>query len=151
MDHRLGEHGGRGGAVTGDVVGLGGDFLDELGAHVLERVLELDLLGDRHTVVGDRRGAALLVEHHVAALRAERHLDGVGELVDARLEANGGPPRRTSAAWPWVSPHFSTIASTSRLDRISRSSPSIGDLGAAVLGVQHGLADLDVEAGSARR
>jgi hypothetical protein len=89
-DHRLGEHGGGGGAVTGDVVGLGGDFLDELGAHVLERVLELDLLGDRHTVVGDRGGAELLVEHDVAALGAERHLDGVGELVDARLEAAAG-------------------------------------------------------------
>ena len=38
VDQRLGEHGGGGGAVTGDVVGLGGDLLDELGAHVLERV-----------------------------------------------------------------------------------------------------------------
>ena len=45
-DHRLGEDGGRGGAVTGDVVGLLGDFLDELGADLLVRVLELDLLGD---------------------------------------------------------------------------------------------------------
>ena len=43
---RLGEHGRGGGAVAGDVVGLGGDFLDELGAHVLERVVELDFLGD---------------------------------------------------------------------------------------------------------
>ena len=37
VDHRLGEHRGGGGAVTGDVVGLGGDFLHQLGAHVLER------------------------------------------------------------------------------------------------------------------
>jgi hypothetical protein len=34
---------------------LDGDFLDELGAHVLEGVLELDLLGDGHAVVGDGR------------------------------------------------------------------------------------------------
>ena len=70
VDHRLGEHGGGGGAVAGDVVGLGGDFLHQLGAHVLERVVELDLLGDRHAVVGDGRGAELLVEHDVAARRA---------------------------------------------------------------------------------
>ncbi len=43
---RLGEHGGGGGAVRRDVVGRGGDFLDELGALVLERVLELHLTGD---------------------------------------------------------------------------------------------------------
>jgi hypothetical protein len=68
-------------------VGLGGDFLDHLGAHVLEGVLELDLLGDRDAVLGDRRGAELLVEHDVAALGAERHLDGFGELIDAALQA----------------------------------------------------------------
>jgi hypothetical protein len=53
LHHGLCQHGGGGGAVTGDVVGLGGDLLHELGAHVLERVLELDLLRDGHTVVGD--------------------------------------------------------------------------------------------------
>ena len=89
-DQRLGEHGGGGGAVTGDVVGLLGDFLDELGADLLVRVLELDLLGDGHTVVGDRGGAPLLLQHDVAALGAERHLDGVGELVHAALEAAAG-------------------------------------------------------------
>jgi hypothetical protein len=85
-DDRLGEHGGGGGAVAGDVVGLGGDLAHELGALVLEDVLELDLTGDGHAVVGDRRRAELLVEHDVAALRAERDLDGVGEDVDAALE-----------------------------------------------------------------
>ena len=94
-DERLGQHGGGGGAVTGDVVGLGGDLLHELGAHVLERVVELDLAGDGHAVVGDGGGAELLLEHHVAALGAEGDLDGVGELVDAGLEAAAGARRRT--------------------------------------------------------
>ena len=73
LDDGLGQHGGGGGAVTGDVVGLGGDLLDQLGAHVLEGVVELDLLGDGHAVVGDRRGAELLVQRHVAALGPQRH------------------------------------------------------------------------------
>ena len=82
MDDRLGQHGGGGGAVTGDIVGLGGRFLQELRAHVLERVIELDLLGDGHAIVGDGRCAPLLIERHVAALGAEGGLDGVGEDVD---------------------------------------------------------------------
>ena len=90
VDHRLGEHGRGGGAVTGDVVGLGGDLLGQLGAEVLERVVELDLAGDGDAVVGDGGGAPLLVEDDVAALGAERHLDGVGELVDAALEGAAG-------------------------------------------------------------
>ncbi len=90
VDHGPGEHGGGGGAVTGDVVGLLGDFLDQLGADLLERVLEVDLLGDRDAVVGDRGGAPLLVEHDVAALRAEGDPHGVGQLVHAGLEGPAG-------------------------------------------------------------
>ena len=90
VDHRLGEHGRGGGAVTGDVVGLGGDFLGELGAEVLVRVLELHLLGDGHTVVGDGGRAPLLVDDDVAAARAKRHLHGVGEPVDATLKVAAG-------------------------------------------------------------
>ena len=83
---RLAQHDRGGRAVAGDVVGLGRDLLEELGAHVLERLLELDLTGDGHAVVGDGRGAELLVQHDVAALGTQGHLDRVGELVDAALE-----------------------------------------------------------------
>ena len=85
-DDRLGEHGRGGRAVTGDVVRRRRDLAHELGALVLEHVLDLDLAGDRDAVVRDRRRAVLLVEHDVAPLRAERHLDRVGEDVDAALE-----------------------------------------------------------------
>ncbi len=90
VDHRLGEDGRGRGAVTGDVVGLGGDLLGELRTEVLERVVELDLAGDGHAVVGDGGRAPLLVEDDVAALGAERHLDGVGEGVHATLEGAAG-------------------------------------------------------------
>src|SRR5438067_1155062 len=87
---RLSEHGRRPGAVAGDVVGRRGDLADELRALVLEDVLDLDLTSDRDTVVGDGRGAELLVEDDVAALGAERDLDGVGYRVDAQLERLAG-------------------------------------------------------------
>lgn len=82
----LSQHGGGGGAVAGDVVGLGGDALDELRAEVLERVLELDFPGDADTVVGDGRAAEGLRQHYVAATRTQGHLDRVGKLVDSTLE-----------------------------------------------------------------
>src|SRR5262249_30568405 len=77
-------------AVPGYVVGLLGYFLDQLGADLLPRVLELDLLGDGHAIVGDRGGSPLLLEHHIAALGAEGYLDDVGQLVHAALEAAPG-------------------------------------------------------------
>ena len=85
-DDRLAEHDRGGRAVAGDVVGLGRDLLEELRAHVLERIVELDVASDRDAVVGDRRRTELLVEDDVAALRADRDLDGVGETIDAALE-----------------------------------------------------------------
>jgi hypothetical protein len=86
----LGENGGGGGAVAGLVVGARSDFADHLGAHVLELVLELDLLGDGDAVLGDPGRAIGLVEKHVAALGAERHLHRVGEGVDALQHAVTG-------------------------------------------------------------
>src|SRR4051794_33750007 len=52
-DDRLGEDRRRRGAVARDVVGRRGDLAHELGALVLEDVLDLDLTSDRDTVVGD--------------------------------------------------------------------------------------------------
>src|ERR1700743_468394 len=82
-DDGLGQNGRGGGAVAGGIGRIGGAFADHLGAHVLELVVELDLLGDGDAVLGDAGSAERLVEHDVAALRAERHLDGVVENVDA--------------------------------------------------------------------
>jgi hypothetical protein len=82
-DDRLGQDGCRGGAVTGDVVGLRSDFAHHLRAHVLELVFQFDFLGDGDAVLGDARGAEGLVDDDVAALRAQRHLHRIGEDVDA--------------------------------------------------------------------
>ena len=78
-----GEHRRGGGAVAGDVAGLRGDLAHHLGAHVLELVGELDLLGDGDAVLGDARRAVGLLEHDVAALGAERDLHGIREDFDA--------------------------------------------------------------------
>ncbi len=53
IDDGLRQHGGGGGAVAGHVVGLGGGFLQQLCAHVLEGIFERDLFGDGDAVVGN--------------------------------------------------------------------------------------------------
>ena len=60
-----------------------GHFVHELGAHVLEPVFELDFLADGHAVLGDGRAAERLVDDHVAAGRAHRDGDGVGQFLHA--------------------------------------------------------------------
>src|SRR4029079_9939298 len=83
----LGKHASSGGAVASHVVGLGGHLAHHLGAHVLELVLELDFLGDRHPVLGGARRAVRLVENNIAAFRSKRDLHGIGENIDAAQHA----------------------------------------------------------------
>src|SRR5581483_11681775 len=120
-----------GGAVAGDVVGLGGDLLEELRAHVLERVLQLDLLGDGYAIVGNQGSAKLLVEHHVTALRSKRRPNRLGHGVDPALEIAArflvehklfSSHRRLPLST--VEPQSSTTARTSRSLTIRWSSPS---------------------------
>ena len=90
MHDRLGEDGGGCRAVAGDVVGLSRDLVRQLSAHVGERLLELDLLGDSYAVVGDHRRPELLSDYHRAAARAEGNLQSVGQGVDALLQGASG-------------------------------------------------------------
>src|SRR5215213_9905432 len=129
-DDRLREHGRRRGAVARDVVGRRGDLAHELGALVLEDVLDLDLTSDGHAVVRDGRGAELLVEDDVAPPGAKGDLDRVRDGVDAGLEGLAG----IDVVLELLVCHFCglsrslltywTLASTSVSRRTNRSSPS---------------------------
>ena len=90
VDDGLSEQGCGGGTVTHGVVGLGGDLLHQLGAHVLDVVLELDLLSDGNAVVGDGRGTERALQSNVTALGAHGDGNGVGQSVDALGELSAG-------------------------------------------------------------
>ena len=90
VEDRFGQDGGGGGAVAGDVAGLGGDFADHPGAHVFVDVFQVDFLGDGHAVLGDGRRAEALLQNHVAALGAERDFDGPGQLGNAAAHRVAG-------------------------------------------------------------
>ncbi|MND95603.1 hypothetical protein D3C80_878630 [compost metagenome] len=130
------QYGGSGGTVTGGVVGLGSNFLDHLGAHVLELVFQLDLAGNGDAILGDGRGTEGLVQYHVAAFRAQGHLDGVGQDVDAFQHFDAGFVAKLNFFSCHVlqslnqfgkkggGDYSSTIARMSVSDRISTSWPS---------------------------
>ena len=82
-EDRLGQNGGGGGAVAGDVRSLGSNFADHLGAHVLEAVFQFDFFCDGDAVLGNGRRTEFLFNDDVAALGAECDLHGVGQKVDA--------------------------------------------------------------------
>ena len=124
---RLRQHRRRRRAVAGRVRRLARDLAHHLRAHVLERILEVDFLGDGHAVLGDGGGAELLVEDDVAALGAERDLHRVGQLVDA---AQDGLARLLAVndllCHVRLAPtSLSRIASTSSSRMMRYSSPSI--------------------------
>ena len=78
---RLGQQRGGRGAVAGDVGRLRGRFLDQLGAEILERIVQFDFLGHGHAVLGDFRRAPALVEHGVSAAGAKGADHGPGQLA----------------------------------------------------------------------
>jgi len=86
----LGQHGRGRGAVAGNVAGFARDFANELRAHVLIGVFELDFLGDSDAVLGDGRAAEFLVEDDIASARPERRLDRSCELLDTAEQRLAG-------------------------------------------------------------
>ena len=85
-NHGLGKNSSGSCTITSLVAGLGGNILDELCAHVLEWILELNLLGNGNTVLGDLRSTELLVNDHVATLGAKSNFHCICKLVNARLQ-----------------------------------------------------------------
>ena len=89
-DDGLCQDGSCGGTVTGVVTCLAGNTLDKLSAGVLELILELYLLSDGDTVLGDLWSTEFLLDDDVAALRTECNLYGVGQLVNTSLDEVAG-------------------------------------------------------------
>ncbi len=80
----LGENGGGSGAVAGHVAGLAGRFFDQLGAHVLVGVLQLDFLGHGDAVLGNVRTSPTFVDNRIAAARSQGAAHRPRQLADAR-------------------------------------------------------------------
>src|SRR5207302_10284838 len=79
----LRQHARGGGPLASHLGGLGRNLAHHLRTHVLERVLQLDLLCHCHAVFCDDGCPELLLDHRIAPLRPERDLYSVSQNVDA--------------------------------------------------------------------
>ena len=86
----LGQNRRCGGAITGDIVGFGRDFFDQLGAHVFKRIFKFHIASYGHAVMSDQRSAVFLVENHIAAFRPESHFHRIGQRIYASFEGTAG-------------------------------------------------------------
>jgi hypothetical protein len=89
-DDGLGQQGGGGGAVSGHIVGLGGNFLNQLGTQVFKWVFQFNFPGDGDTVIGDHGGAELLVQHYVSTFGPEGYLYCIGQFVHTLFQGRDG-------------------------------------------------------------
>ena len=55
MHDGLSQKGSSSSTVTGNIIGLAGNFINQLGTHVFKFIFRIDLLGDGDTVIGDQR------------------------------------------------------------------------------------------------
>src|SRR5690606_22658353 len=78
---RVRQHRRRRGAVTCLIGGLRGNLAHHLRAHVLEFVLELDLFGNRNTVLADARRTEGLLDDDVATLGAKSDSHGIRQDI----------------------------------------------------------------------
>ena len=81
-DDGTSENGGGGGTISSDIVGLGGNLLDELGTQVHVLVGEINLLGDGDTILGDLGATIGLLDNDVATLGSKSGGDRVSEGVN---------------------------------------------------------------------
>ncbi len=79
----LGKNGSSGGAVAGDVRGLGSNFADHLGSHVLDAIGQFDFFCNGDAVLGNGGRTEFLFNDHVAAFGAKSDLHSVSQYVDA--------------------------------------------------------------------
>jgi len=83
LEDSSGENSGSCGSVTGLVVGLAGNLLNEVGADVVVSVRELDVLSNGNTILGNLGDSEASVEHDVATAGAKSNLHGIGKHVAA--------------------------------------------------------------------
>ncbi len=76
----MGEDRGRAGSVTDVFASFLGGLAQHLGAKVLLRILEVELLGDRHAVVADERHTPLFLDENGFGLGTQRDADSICEL-----------------------------------------------------------------------
>ena len=77
----LSQYGSRSRTVAGIVARLRGNLFNQLGTHVLERVFQFNLFGNRHTIFRDVGSTEFFLDDDVAAFRTQGDFNGISQLV----------------------------------------------------------------------
>src|SRR5699024_8324288 len=136
MHHCLCQYGSCGSTVSCHVIGLGSNFLDELCAHVLKCIFQLDLFCDGHAVVGDQRRSKRFIQNYVASFGSKCDSYCICQFVYSCFQCASG----LSAVFDflchdvycllnkfrfWIAAFYSTIARMSSCFTMMYSSSSI--------------------------
>lgn len=81
-EDRSGENGSSCGSVTSNIVGLAGHLANELGTHVLKSVLELNVLGNSYSILGNLRSAIGLIQDSVTSFWSKSDLNGISKHIN---------------------------------------------------------------------
>ena len=71
------------GAVASNIVGLNGNFANQLSTHVLNGIFQLNFLSNGHAIVRDKGSAVGLLQSNVATLGAKRYLNSSCQFANA--------------------------------------------------------------------
>ena len=104
-EDRIGQQRRGGRAVADGLSGLDRRVREKARAEVLDGVLELDLLHDRHPVVADERQAVLLLDQHRPRLRTEGAPAQHRPTPVPRRSLVRALSRTSSSVWVMCHPH----------------------------------------------
>ncbi len=90
VNDSLSQNAGRSGAVAGYVVGLGSNFFNQLSAHVLGSVFQVNFLGNAYTVVGNQRRAKFALQNYIAAFGPQSYFNRISQSVNTALQSITG-------------------------------------------------------------
>ena len=90
MNHSLCQNRCGGCTITCYIVGLGRYLSYQLSAHVLKRILKLDLFCDGHTIICDKGCAVLLIQYYVSSLWSDCYSYGIRKLINSSFQCFSG-------------------------------------------------------------
>ena len=77
-----GQHRGSRCPIASQIRGFAGHFVDQLGSHILKRVLQFDFLADGYPILGNCWAAKRLVNNNVFSSWTHRDCNGIRQLFD---------------------------------------------------------------------
>ena len=87
MNHGLSQKSCSGSTITGNIVGLGSNLTNQLGTHILKRIIQLNVTGNGNTIISNGRCTKLLIKNYVTTLWTKGNLYCICQCVNALFQS----------------------------------------------------------------